>query len=108
MIINIDKRGSIDLPSSVRNELGLKSGDYLRLSVAEGGALVLRPVAIYPSIWLSEAGLAKLEEARESGIGEMPDWFAQEMKNARSDYEREVSSRPRQVEIKKADHKKSR
>ncbi|MGA2936114.1 MAG: AbrB/MazE/SpoVT family DNA-binding domain-containing protein [Syntrophobacteraceae bacterium] len=108
MIITIDKRGSINLPSSIRNELGLKSGDYLDLSVAEGGALVLRPVAIYPSIWLSEAGLAKLKEARESGIGEMPDWFAEEMKNARSDYEQEVSSRSRPVEIKKADRKKRR
>jgi len=61
MIISIDTRGTIDLPSSVRNEPGLKSGDYLDLSVAEGVALVLRPAAIYPSIWLSEAGLAKLE-----------------------------------------------
>jgi AbrB family looped-hinge helix DNA binding protein len=60
MIISIDKRGSINLPSSIRNELGLKSGDYLDLCVAEGGALVLRPVAIYPSIWLSEAGLANI------------------------------------------------
>ncbi len=73
MIISIDKRGSINLASSIRSEIGLKSGDYLDLCVSEGGALVLRPVAIYPSICLSEAGLAKLKEARESGIGEMSD-----------------------------------
>lgn len=80
--------------------------DNTDLCVAEGWALVLRPVAIYPSTWLSEVGLAKRREARGSGVGEMPDWFVEEMKNVRSDYERKVSSRSRPVEIKKTDSEK--
>ncbi|MGA2404425.1 MAG: AbrB/MazE/SpoVT family DNA-binding domain-containing protein, partial [Syntrophobacteraceae bacterium] len=41
MIIAIDKRGSINLPASLRRELGLKNGDHLNLSVEEGGVIVL-------------------------------------------------------------------
>jgi len=85
MIIAIDKRGSINLPASLRKELGLKSGDHLDLSLAEGGIIVLQPVAIYPTVQLSEKGLTKLEEARESGVGAMPAWFAEEMEDAESD-----------------------
>jgi AbrB family looped-hinge helix DNA binding protein len=87
MIIAIDKRGSINLPAILRKELGLKIGDHLDLSVAEGGTIVLQPVAIYPTVQLSEKGLAKLKEARESGVGVMPDWFAEEMKDAQADSE---------------------
>jgi AbrB family looped-hinge helix DNA binding protein len=87
MIIAIDKRGSINLPAALRKELGLKSGDHLDLSVAEGGTLVLQPVTIYPTVKLSNEGLAKLEEARSSGAGIMPAWFAEEMRDARADSE---------------------
>ena len=91
MIIAIDKRGSVNLPSSLRKELGLKSGDHLDLSLAEGGIIVLQPVAIYPTVQLSEKGLTKLREARESGGGEMPAWFVGEMENAQADSKQEVS-----------------
>lgn len=91
MIIAIDKRGSVNLPASLRKELGLKSGDHLDLSLAEGGIIVLQPVAIYPTVQLSEGGLTKLREARESGIGEMPSWFVEEMANAQTDSEQKVT-----------------
>ncbi|MGC8491434.1 MAG: AbrB/MazE/SpoVT family DNA-binding domain-containing protein [Syntrophobacteraceae bacterium] len=91
MIIAIDKRGSINLPAALRRELGLKNGDHLDLSVEEGGVIILRPVAIYPTVRLSEQGLAKLREARESGISEMPSWFEKEMDDAKADSNREVS-----------------
>jgi AbrB family looped-hinge helix DNA binding protein len=91
MIIAIDKRGSINLPASIRKELGLKVGDHLNLSVEEGGAILLQPVAIYPTIRLNESGLARLKEARESGHGTMPDWFVEEMKDAEADPEQQVS-----------------
>lgn len=87
MIIAIDKRGSISLPASLRKELGLKIGDHMDLSLAEGGIIVLQPVVIYPTVKLSDQGLLKLKEARESGIGTMPAWFAKEMEDARSDFE---------------------
>ena len=85
MIIAIDKRGSINLPAILRKELGLKSGDQLDLSVAEGGIIVLQPVVVYPLVKLSDIGLTKLKEARESGVGAMPDWLAEEMKDAQAD-----------------------
>ncbi len=91
MIIAIDKRGSINLPAALRKELGLKNGDHLDLSVEEGGVIILQPVAIYPTVRLSEQGLAKLKEARESGLGEMPSWFGNEMEDAKADSDRKIS-----------------
>jgi AbrB family looped-hinge helix DNA binding protein len=91
MIIAIDKRGSINLPAALRKELGLKNGDHLDLSVQEGGVIILQPVAIYPTVRLSEQGLAKLQEARESGLSEMPSWFEKEMEDAKTDSNREIS-----------------
>lgn len=85
MLIAIDKRGSINLPLSIRKQLDLEQGDHLDLSVEDGGAITLRPVAIYPSVRLNDQGLAKLREARESGTGAMPDWMTEEMKNAGTD-----------------------
>ena len=91
MIIAIDKRGSINLPASLRKELGLKNGNHLNISVEEGGVIVLQPVVIYPTLQLSEQGLAKLKEARESGIGSIPPWFDEEIKDAGADSKQKVS-----------------
>ncbi|MDR3569543.1 MAG: AbrB/MazE/SpoVT family DNA-binding domain-containing protein [Syntrophobacteraceae bacterium] len=91
MIIAIDKRGSINLPAALRKELGLKNGDHLDLSVEEGGVIILQPVAIYPTVRLSEQGLEKLKEARESGLSEMPSWFGKEMEDAKADSNRKIS-----------------
>ena len=91
MIIAIDKRGSINLPAALRRELGLKNGDHLDLSVEEGGVIILQPVTIHPSIRLSEQGLAKLKEARESGLSKLPSWFKKEMADAEADSNREIS-----------------
>ena len=91
MLIAIDKRGSINLPSAIRKELGLQNGSYLDLSVTDGGVVVLQPVEIFRTVRLSEQGLAKLNEARQSGTTEMPVWLKQEIKDADSDPEPEVS-----------------
>jgi len=82
MLITVDKRGSINLPKTLRKELGIESGSYLNLKVEEGGAIVLYPVSVYPSIRLSEKGIAKLEEARRSGKGKMPEWMLKEIESA--------------------------
>jgi AbrB family looped-hinge helix DNA binding protein len=87
MLIAVDKRGSINLPKKLRKELGIESGSYLNLEIEEGGVLVLNPVSVYPSIRLNETGLAKLEEGRRSGKGELPEWMAEEMKRAETDTE---------------------
>lgn len=85
MLISIDKRGSVSLPIAIRKKLGLSQGSYLDLSIEAGGNLLLRPVEIYPSVRLSEEGLAKLDEARSSGTGDLPDWLLQEMSDAAAD-----------------------
>ena len=47
MLVAIDKRGSINLPASVRKDLGVGPGTHLELTVDAGGAIVLLPVEIY-------------------------------------------------------------
>jgi len=85
MLITIDKRGSINLPTSVRKELNLDKGAYLDLKVMKGGTIVLNPVAVYPTVQLSESGLEKIGEARKSGREKMPDWLIKEVKRAKAD-----------------------
>jgi AbrB family looped-hinge helix DNA binding protein len=85
MLITIDKRGSISLPAAVRKELGLQPGSCLDLTILEGGGLVLSPVAVYPTVRLSAEGIAKLQDARQSGSGELPSWLREEMGNADTD-----------------------
>jgi len=86
MLITIDKRGSINLPAAVRKELNLDKGVVcLDLTVMKGGTIVLNPVAVYPIVQLSEAGLKKIHEARKSGKGKIPNWLAKEVKRAKAD-----------------------
>ena len=85
MLVTIDKRGSINLPSTIRKEMGLDTGTHLDLEVIEGGSIVLTPVAIYPTVKLNEKGLKKLTEARKSGTVKMPVQLAKQIRNARSD-----------------------
>ena len=82
MLITVDKRGSINLPKTLRKELGIESGSYLNLEIEEGGAIVLHPVSVYPTTRLSTKGLTKLEEARKRGKGKLPEWMVREIKSA--------------------------
>lgn len=82
MLITIDKRGSVSLPAEVRKSLGLQPGTHLDLQVVEGGALLLNPVVIYPTLRLNEKGIDKLREARESGTDRLPEWLVEEMHDA--------------------------
>jgi AbrB family looped-hinge helix DNA binding protein len=91
MLIAIDKRGSINLPATIRRELGLSNGDYLDIQVIEGGAVLLQPVEIFGTVRLAKQGLNKLDEARQSGTAPMPAWLAEEMKDAESGPDPEVS-----------------
>ncbi len=94
MLVTLDKRGSINLPAALRKELRLKSGSHLSLEIIDGGIIMIQPVAIFPTIRLSDQGLAKLREARQSGTAQLPSWFAGDMKNARTDTDEEVPKRP--------------
>ena len=85
MLVTIDKRGSINLHSTIRKEIGLDTGTHLDIEIFEGGAIVLTPVAIYPTVKLNEKGLKKLTEARKSGIVKMPALLAKKIKIARTD-----------------------
>ena len=85
MLVTIDKRGSINLPSTIRKDMGLDVGTRMDLEVLEGGAIVLTPVAIYPTVKLSEKGLKKLADARKSGTVKMPTQLAEQISNARTD-----------------------
>jgi len=91
MLIAIDKRGSINLPASIRKELGLANGAYLDIQVVEGGAVVMQPVEIFRTVRLAKQGLIKLTEARQSGAKDMPTWLSEEMNDAEADPEPKVS-----------------
>jgi AbrB family looped-hinge helix DNA binding protein len=82
MLVSIDKRGSINLPAAVRKDLNLEPGTFLDLTILDGGKLTLSPVAVYPTVRLSEKGLAKLVEARQGGGDHLPDWLREEMADA--------------------------
>ena len=85
MLVCVDKRGSISLPAAVRKELKLHPGSFLDLTILDGGNLALSPVAVYPTVRLSDEGLAKLDEARRSDVEQMPDWLRGEMTDAETD-----------------------
>ena len=87
MLVTVDKRGSITLPTALRKELGLDAGAHLDLTVDAGGGILLRPVSVYPSVRLSERGLGKLQEARRSGSATLPDWVRDEMRDVGTDSE---------------------
>jgi len=82
MFVTIDKRGSINLPASLRRDLGISPGSHLELSVEPGGAIHLYPVEFFRKIMLNDSGLKKLKEARESEPTKFPDWFEEVRRNA--------------------------
>ena len=85
MLVTIDKRGSINLPAAVRKALNLQPGVCLDLSIIDGGGMALSPVAVYPTVRLADEGLAKLQQARESGAVALPVWLRKEMDDAAAD-----------------------
>jgi len=82
MQVLINRQGNINIPYTILNELGIGFNSHLLLSIKEGGIL-LQPVSS-KSICLNEKGLAKLDEARKSGPGLLPNWFKEEVENARN------------------------
>jgi AbrB family looped-hinge helix DNA binding protein len=90
MLVSIDKRGSVGIPQSVRKALDLEPGSNLELQVEDGGAIILRPVAVFGAVKLSDAGLRKLVEARESGTAELPAWMREAMDHAEIDTLEEI------------------
>lgn len=82
MFVTIDKRGSINLPASLRRDLGFIPGTHLELSVEPGGAIHLYPVEFFRKMRLNDSGLQKLKEARDSEPGQFPDWFEEVRRNA--------------------------
>ena len=79
MLVQIDQRGSLNLPVKIRQLLGLEKGSNFELEVAEGGDIILHPVEIHRTVRLSNQGLEKISEARQSGEGELPNWLLDEM-----------------------------
>lgn len=78
MLIQIDQRGSLNIPAKIRQSLGIEKGSNFELEVAQGGDIILHPVEINQTVRLSSQGLNKLKEARESGQGILPDWLKNE------------------------------
>ncbi|HCM28215.1 MAG: hypothetical protein A2Z99_15665 [Treponema sp. GWB1_62_6] len=90
MLVSIDKRGSVLIPQSIRKALDLGPGSNLELQVEDGGAIILRPICVFGAIKLSDVGLKKLAEARESGTTDLPAWLRDEMDHAEADTNKEI------------------
>ncbi len=82
MFVTVDKRGSVNLPSSLRKDLGIGPGSHLELSVEPGGAISLHPVEFFRKIKLNDSGLQKLKDARNSEPSKFPDWFEEIRRDA--------------------------
>ena len=79
MLVQIDQRGSLNLPTKIRKSLGLEKGSSLELVIEDGGVITLHPVEIHRTVRLSNQGLEKISQARKSGKGELPKWITDEM-----------------------------
>jgi antitoxin PrlF len=42
-LMRVRPKGQLTLPDSIRREAHLEEGDYLEVSIEEGGAIVMRP-----------------------------------------------------------------
>lgn len=87
MLVTIDKRGSLNIPTAIRKQLGIKTGSHFELTIEPGGTICLHPVVIYRTIRLNEKGLSKLQQARESEASKLPDWMLKDMGDAEVDSE---------------------
>ena len=47
-IVSVNQRGSLTLPKDVRDRLGIAKGGQVILDVNDGGAVTLRPGAVFP------------------------------------------------------------
>ena len=65
MVVSINSRGTLTLPSNIRKELNIKDGDYFQIDI-NAGKIVITPVVIVPKNQLSEKGKKKEKEASES------------------------------------------
>lgn len=65
MVISVNSRGTLTLPSDVRKKLNIKEGDYFDIAISSG-KIIITPVAIVPKNQLSEKGKKKEKEASEN------------------------------------------
>lgn len=84
MLVAVDEYGSITLPAMLRKALGLENESYVELEIEDNGYIVLYPVRVHRTIELNPQGIAKIEEARKSGVGNFPEWFNKEIEDAKA------------------------
>lgn len=62
MVVSINSRGTLTLPSDVRKKLNIKGGDHFQIDI-KSGQIIITPVLIVPKTQLSSEGLIKEKEA---------------------------------------------
>lgn len=65
MLVSVNSRGTLTLPSDIRKKLDIKDGDHFQIDI-KSGKIVITPVVIFPKIKLSEKGRKKEREADEN------------------------------------------
>jgi AbrB family looped-hinge helix DNA binding protein len=61
-LAKIGKKGQLTIPRSVLRAAGIPEESRVVLEATDDGAIVLRPVAVYPVETYSEARIAEFEE----------------------------------------------
>lgn len=62
MVVSINSRGTLTLPSNIRKELELKDGDHFDIEV-KLGKIIITPLILVPKTQLSLKGKEKEKEA---------------------------------------------
>lgn len=62
MVVSINSRGTLTLPSEIRKELDIKESDFFDIKILNG-EIVITPVIVMPKRKLSELGIKKEKNA---------------------------------------------
>ena len=64
MVVSVNSRGTLTLPSDIRKKLNIKEGDHFQIDI-KAGKIIITPVVIVPKAQLSEKGKLKEKQASE-------------------------------------------
>ena len=62
-IVKLGKKGQLSLPAGVLRKLGLEGAATLIVEATDHGMVVLRPAAVYPIEFYSDARVKEFEQA---------------------------------------------
>jgi antitoxin MazE len=65
MVVSVNSRGTLTLPSDIRKKLNIKEGDHFQIDI-KSGKIIITPVFLIPKNQLSDKGKLKEKEASKN------------------------------------------